>query len=108
MESRTSEVESRKLLVWRPPEERAHERICHICGCDEYHACRTIDDTCHWVAWDLCSACLFDFAIANLAARQRIGDVLGTMPSHELARWLMREIGEIEQRAVASNERRAA
>jgi hypothetical protein len=31
---------------------------CRVCGCTEYHPCTDGDGCrCHWVEWDLCSAC---------------------------------------------------
>jgi len=33
--------------------------ICRVCGCTEFNACNVgLGDTCHWVADDLCSACV--------------------------------------------------
>lgn len=32
-------------------------RRCAVCGCTDRHACVTGRVACHWVAWDLCSAC---------------------------------------------------
>ena len=90
-------TESVLLLNYRPPEKRVDIRHCFACGCSELHACPTVNGPCYWVAWDLCSACLFDFAIQHLARQQRIGTMLGKMPASALARWLMREIGYIEK-----------
>ena len=33
------------------------ERECRVCGCTDRQACSTPSGPCHWVAWDLCSAC---------------------------------------------------
>ncbi len=34
------------------------KRICRVCGCTEDNGCLTASGPCHWVAEDLCSACL--------------------------------------------------
>jgi hypothetical protein len=34
------------------------KRICRVCGCTEENGCLTASGPCHWVAEDLCSACL--------------------------------------------------
>jgi hypothetical protein len=39
----------------------SEERRCRSCGCTEFTACVVDEDTgetCRWVEWDLCSACL--------------------------------------------------
>lgn len=41
-------------------EMRLEEQVreCRVCGCTDDKACHTPDGPCHWVAADLCSACL--------------------------------------------------
>lgn len=36
---------------------RAGGRTCRVCGCTQDRACITQAGPCHWVEWDLCSAC---------------------------------------------------
>jgi hypothetical protein len=33
------------------------ELICRVCGCTKENRCETKDGPCHWVEYDLCSAC---------------------------------------------------
>jgi len=47
-------------------EAAAEPRRCHICGCDDDHACMDSDGRpCHWVAGNLCSACAAKQALAE-------------------------------------------
>lgn len=40
----------------KPP--RPTERSCRVCGCTDNFACITDVGPCHWVDYDLCSACV--------------------------------------------------
>lgn len=47
---------------FNPVLERAYQhedpRSCVQCGCTDNQACMTEAGPCHWVSWDLCSACV--------------------------------------------------
>lgn len=54
----------------RSREMRLEEQVrsCRVCGCTDMDACETDDGPCHWVAADLCSACVNPGAIRSLGA----------------------------------------
>ena len=42
----------------REARRQAHaSRKCRVCGCTQEKACLVKGSPCHWVEWDLCSAC---------------------------------------------------
>lgn len=66
----------------RSREMRLEEQVrsCRVCGCTDMDACETDDGPCHWVAADLCSACVNPGAIA-LAEQMEARRLRSEMPS---------------------------
>lgn len=52
-------------------------RQCRVCGCRDQHSCEVVVvregvecvESCFWVAWDLCSACVKDESHCGVTVR---------------------------------------
>ena len=68
-------------------------RTCRVCGCDDEHACATIEGPCTWVEPDLCSACVaggpLKLGADSLAALEAGWDRAMDVPAREERRIIL-------------------
>lgn len=75
--------------------EQSTIRACRVCGCSEYDPCidPATDEPCHWVEWDLCSACVPPARRVPPPSRHPMVEIataaIGTVSTHVLVAFAM-------------------